>query len=495
MTYLIGTDVDLYNDNDETVRQIDFSIMSQNAKFTIVRAGQNIWKDPDFLYNWSMSKRANLPRGSYWLYDDRIDLKTQAELYMSVFDGDFGELPMFIDVEKDYGGQFKGWENWKIFLEHLKILVGNKEIGIYTNFYYWKDNVPSSENIYFNQYPLWIASYNPQPAIRDTWKDKGWLFWQYTDKGIGSLYGVESSSVDLNYYNGDEISLIKRFNIQININPIPTEDLLLEEKQYYDGINYKKYETYTSYGKATYHLMKVDSDKIELYVSPQLQARKYVPDYLDAFNIDFAINGDGFISTTIAGYASSEGNVYGKFGIEEPVYIGKNNELSLVRPSSIWNAISHPNRLVINGIIVPINKAIDDIRARTAWGYSEDGKTIFFFVVDGGDYYSKEGLNFQDVAKIMLKLGCYMAYMNDGGGSTTMAIRDNGIVKIIGKPSGEDDVIRYPGYKLRRVANILGFTIKNKTTIPPGTIPNNNIKKITVEYSDNKYITTNISKR
>ena len=83
--------------------------MRFTAGFAIIRAGQNLWPDRDFKLNWREAKLAGLPRGSYWFYDSRVDPKKQAELWISLFNGDFGELPLFADFEDNYGGSFKGW--------------------------------------------------------------------------------------------------------------------------------------------------------------------------------------------------------------------------------------------------------------------------------------------------------------------------------------------------------------------------------------------------
>ena len=67
----IGPDVSFYQDLEETPEKIDFVKMQKTANFVIIRAGQNLWPDPDFEYNWTEAKKAGLPRGSYWFYDSR----------------------------------------------------------------------------------------------------------------------------------------------------------------------------------------------------------------------------------------------------------------------------------------------------------------------------------------------------------------------------------------------------------------------------------------
>lgn len=215
----IGPDVSFYQDDPDTPEQIDFVKMRQAAEYVIIRVGQNLWPDPDFKYNWTEAKKAWLPRGSYWYYDSRADPKRQAELWVETMDGDLGELPLFADFEEAYGGPFKGWRKWYDFLQRLKELVGQKEIAIYTAYYYWRDHAPNPttepQNLeYFHQYPLWIAHYGvTAPTIPKPWGTNEWLFWQFTEVGDGKLYGVESKGIDLNYFNGDVDAFRDRFGI------------------------------------------------------------------------------------------------------------------------------------------------------------------------------------------------------------------------------------------------------------------------------------------
>jgi GH25 family lysozyme M1 (1,4-beta-N-acetylmuramidase)/uncharacterized protein YgiM (DUF1202 family) len=226
MANVIGPDISFYQDDPQTPQGVNFTKMRESATFVIVRAGQNLWGDRDFKVNWSGAKAAGLPRGSYWFYDSRVDPKLQAEKWVSMFEGDFGELPLWGDFEDNYGGPFKGWKHWYDFLERVKQLIpSSKEIGVYTGFYYWKENtvsinIPSASLDYFKQYPLWIANYNPTaPLIPKPWVD--WTFWQFTDNGIGGPYGVESLNIDLNYFNGDLAAFEQRFGITVGPPPPP----------------------------------------------------------------------------------------------------------------------------------------------------------------------------------------------------------------------------------------------------------------------------------
>ncbi|GJQ52014.1 MAG: hypothetical protein HKUEN02_08610 [Anaerolineaceae bacterium] len=224
MANLIGPDVSFYQDDNSTPQGIDFVKMSRSAGYVIIRSGQNTWIDSDFKTNWSNSKAAGLPRGSYWFYDSRIEPKIQADLWFSAFDGDLGELPLFADFEEAYGGAYAGWKHWKTFLERLKSRVGKHEIAIYTAYYYWLANAPSgaADLQYFRQYPLWIANYGTaMPLVPKPWGVNEWLFWQYTDRGDGALYGVESSRIDLNYFNGDLAEFRRRFKLDSTPPPPP----------------------------------------------------------------------------------------------------------------------------------------------------------------------------------------------------------------------------------------------------------------------------------
>lgn len=55
-----------------------------------------------------------------------------------------------------------------------------------------------------------------EPKIPPMWKT--WMFWQISDRGDGKLYGVESSRVDVNYFNGTREEFRKYFSEVPNSN-------------------------------------------------------------------------------------------------------------------------------------------------------------------------------------------------------------------------------------------------------------------------------------
>lgn len=226
MNNAIVPDISFYQNDVTTPGGVNFDVMNQaGAAGVIIRAGQNLWVDEDFAQNWLLAKNNHLARGSYWFYDSRVDPKRQAELWISTLGDDQGELPLFADFEDRYDGDYFGWQHWYNFLEAVKALAPLKEIFIYTGYYYWLEEMQRASKesqAYFKQYPLWIAAYNTEaPKIPPPFDD--WTFWQYTDNGDGTLYGVESKNIDLSYFNGTVEEFITRFNLSTEppIDPIP----------------------------------------------------------------------------------------------------------------------------------------------------------------------------------------------------------------------------------------------------------------------------------
>lgn len=194
-----------YADNGDIEKYINFATMRGQVDSVIIRAGQNTWQDRAFTTSWLAAKEAGLQRGSYWFYDSRANPKRQAEKWVEVLGNDAGELELWMDFEEEYGGGFGGMKNFYDFTERLNVLLPHKQLGVYTGYYYWIDNFESVDfEKYFAQYPLWIAAYKTDaPRIPPPWND--WLMWQYTDNGQGSLYGVPSGNIDLNYRKGEAV--------------------------------------------------------------------------------------------------------------------------------------------------------------------------------------------------------------------------------------------------------------------------------------------------
>ena len=235
MNKVIGTDISFYQDLPETPQGVDFNKMKGAADFVIIRAGQNLWQDSDFRSNWTAAKGVGLPRGSYWFYDNRADPKSQAELWFQTLAEDYGELPLFADIEHEIAGQYFGWRSWLDFLERMKSLVGDKEIGIYTSPNYWREHAPgsvthSTDLEYFHRYTLWIAHYGVEvPRIPKPWDTEEWLFWQFTSVGDGKAFGAESKGIDLNYFHGDPQLFQRRFGL-----PEPDPEVILPGKYQVD---------------------------------------------------------------------------------------------------------------------------------------------------------------------------------------------------------------------------------------------------------------------
>lgn len=203
---------------------IDFVRMrAAGVAGVIIRAGQNAWQDLKFKINWVLAKLAGMPRGSYWFYDSRKDPKEQAALWWSLIESDTGELCHVADFEESYGGPFGRKSDFKTFLTHFQYLskLPDDQIVIYTGFFWWIERI--GDDLFFRRYQLWLASYGSMQSARipAPWSASDLLFWQYTASGDGSLYGVSSLEIDMNWFCCDQSAYTRRFPLVIEGVPMP----------------------------------------------------------------------------------------------------------------------------------------------------------------------------------------------------------------------------------------------------------------------------------
>jgi hypothetical protein len=254
--------------------------------------------------------------------------------------------------------------------------------------------------------------------------------------------------------------------------PVP-DDKPVEKRRMFDGnALYRRYVARLGRGDVQYHVLKVDLTNAEIFVTPQPKGLTMVPTLLEAHALDIAINGDGWILASLLGVRriqttgenASRGKVYGRRDNQASFYINQRNRISTKRPSTrhIWTALSFPNLLVEEG---QVSSGItrSDIDPRTAVGFSRDGRYAILVAVDGAETYnekSRSGMNFTEVATILVRHGAWIASNQDGGGSTTLVIRDDkdGAVSILNEPCGEVAyTCRDRVYRIRPVANALGI--------------------------------------
>jgi hypothetical protein len=132
-------------------------------------------------------------------------------------------------------------------------------------------------------------------------------------------------------------------------------------------------------------------------------------------------------------------------------------------PTTFQMMVSGHTILVDGGKAAPFSRDISGLsgnadRARTAVGYSADGKTVYLVTVEENG--SRKGVTLSELQQILIQLGAYKAVNLDGGGSTTM----------VSRPLGEFDVkLTHPtsyGTTQRLVANGIGvFTLAPKGSV------------------------------
>jgi GH25 family lysozyme M1 (1,4-beta-N-acetylmuramidase) len=228
---ICGFDASTYQDSPDIVGHIDFQKMSAwGANFTILKAGQGNWADPDFATSWKNAKGI-LPRASYWYYDNRYPPKDQARRYFDIIKYDLEGI-CWLDLEDRQAGIYAGWHNWYDFIEELKAIYPGVRIGIYTGFYYWMDYTiyaTRAQRDYFGQYPLWISNYGAKgsdplkPNYSTILIPLPWLDYKILQTGtpiVGLDVGVESKEVDYNQFSGTLFEFANFFGVKL---PQPTE--------------------------------------------------------------------------------------------------------------------------------------------------------------------------------------------------------------------------------------------------------------------------------
>ena len=98
---------------------------------------------------------------------------------------------------------------------------------------------------------------------------------------------------------------------------------------------------------------------------------------------------------------------------------------------------------------------------RTAIGLKPDG-TIILLVADGRSKQNADGMSLPELTRVMRWLGCCDAANLDGGGSSTMYIRNSGTNGIVNHPS---DNGRFDPFGQRRVANAILLVKSEKSDL------------------------------
>lgn len=466
-----------YNNYDS-----DWSRIAENIAAMYCKATEGYYtKDVQFNDTWRQLKTLGIPRAAYHFYREswyglpRDPIRQANFFYETVMAQGFIQGDKIVlDAEDNAGMTIK------------KVLACGREMRrlfnqwplLYSGYYFLKDMKGFSELSEadiddLKQMQIIIAGYPFNPDLYDTVpsfyipnpsKYGKVIGWQYAGDYAGHYFPGVKGSLDFNLFEPDFLTDWKLDYADVPEPPQPPEPPVPPDLSDFTVTNY----TTTNYllKPTTYHVASFDLSKFDLVLDSGFNFMT-TDQWALKTGVDYAINGlsGWFVVQTRKGRAGIQldgAAVYHGKGLlqfnGQNIYIDNQNHFSLIKPSTIWNAYGFPNILIKDGVIQPIRKSLDDIRARTAIGVNKDQTRLYVITVDGKDYWEKEGMNFQQVAQILLDLGCDLAVMSDGGGSTTAIRNINGVLAVVGIPWGEETrVVNGIVYKMRPVAVHFGL--------------------------------------
>ena len=161
-------------------------------------------KDKRFERNYKKALNdSEIPLGFYHFFRFNKDGAEQAEFFLETIRGKKYHLPLVIDVE-EWGNPLgvkraKVVENIDKFIEYVKQNKSGR-ILIYTNESSYDRYIKGN----FDDYDLWICSFNPTPNL-----NREWIIWQHSHKG---KYEWADGWVDINTFNGSRRKWRKYMN-------------------------------------------------------------------------------------------------------------------------------------------------------------------------------------------------------------------------------------------------------------------------------------------
>ncbi|CAN5636618.1 hypothetical protein BH09PLA1_BH09PLA1_17700 [soil metagenome] len=164
------------------------------------------------------------------------------------------------------------------------------------------------------------------------------------------------------------------------------------------------------------------------------------------------------------GWAMSDGKLWGDDpGSRCSLLIDRAGHATIDRlpehvPEGACQIVTGSELIVTDGKITSNGK---DRAPRTSVGIDRAGRTLVLVVVDGRKLDYSAGMTSGELAQELINLGCDRAIMLDGGGSSTMVMRDpldEHVVRVVNQPSDGHDLPISMSLE-RPVANVVGVEI------------------------------------
>ena len=185
------------------------------VRFVAMRAGISWgYVDPTFAYNWAALRKRGIFRAAYHVFYPNEDPVRQAEHFVNLMGGDFGEFGPVADIELHAGAHAcppkRYMERLKVYLDALYGLTGRRLV-IYSRASFMDTYVTGFQNPpdWYNGFDWWLAHYllsgseHPGPVAIPRGVDRERVIMHQTsDRGDGLRFGMHSKQLDYNRWIG-----------------------------------------------------------------------------------------------------------------------------------------------------------------------------------------------------------------------------------------------------------------------------------------------------